>query len=350
MNKATILNKHIEFKKTSVSSLEKIKDIERYIGKFLNSTTKTLEKITENDLAKFINSLDYSISTINNIKVYLKVFIKWYYPDWSSRFRNLDKLCRNQKPSRTYEPEDMISLKDFKKIVEGEKDLMFKVFWMVFFFGGFRPSECCRLKWENIYFEKEGVIIKLHTTKNNKDFYKSLPPEAEVLLKQWKEYNQSIFLFPSQINEGDCIKARSVCARLKRLSKRTLNRDVVPYALRHSVATILYQDDNRKDDDTAKQLGHNKSMKETYMNLDEGKIKARARMIWVKPDKLPPEKKHELELKIENLNQELGGVKLILNKICSGEIDISNPIKVSFDSEEEVIPLLIDNKLKYRKK
>lgn len=288
MNKITALKNHLEFKKTSVSSDDKLKDIERYLGRFLNSTNKSLNNLKEEDVVKFINSLDYKIRTINDIKVYIKVFIKWYYPDWSSRFRNLDRICKMQKPSRAYNPEDLVNLKDVEKLIKGEPDLMYKVYWGLFFFGGFRPSECAGLLWNQVLFESEGVIIKVHSTKTNKDFIKSLPKEIEHLLKEWRKYNQaSEFVFPSSIIKNSPIKARGICGRLKRLSKKVLGREVVPYAMRHGFATIKYNDKELKkkglsDDDIAQQLGHSKTMKSVYMNLSEEDIKANARMLWIK--------------------------------------------------------------------
>lgn len=305
--KLTTLEKHIEFKKTSVSSDEKIKDIRRYLTLFLKSTRKSLDKFREEDLTKFINSLSqkYSIRTINDIKVYIKVFIKWYYPDWSSRFRNLDRLCKTQKPFKAYQPEQMLKFEDVDKLVDAEKDLMYKVYWLVFFYGGFRPSECAGLKWNQIYFEPKGVIIKLHTTKTNNDFYKSLPKKAGYLLKEWKKENKSDLVFPSPMKKNQSIKARSICGRLKRLSKKTFGYSVVPYTLRHSFATILYQDNKRKDDDTANQLGHSKSMKKTYLNLNEDELKERARSLWETAKKLKPEEREELEKQISELNEKI---------------------------------------------
>lgn len=294
MSKDTILKNHIDFKKTSVTTKDKLKDIERYIKKFIYSSKKPLNKFTEEDLVKFLNSLDYSIGTMNGLKAHIKAFIKWYYKDYSSRFRNLDRLCRQQRAPKTYEPEEMLSLDEVKKLVSGEPDLMYKVYWNVFFYGGFRPSEALSLKWDNIFFEKDGVIIKIHTTKTKKDFYKSLPKEVEHLLKEWKQYNHSEWLFPSPQSKSH-IKARSICARLKRLSKKTLGKEVVPYQLRHSIATIKYNDDSIPDDDVANHMGHTKSMKQKYVHLDEDKIKARARKLWIKTKPLTPEERDELD-------------------------------------------------------
>ena len=52
----------------------------------------------------------YKINTSNAIKsAYLKNFIKWYFEDWSSRFRNLDVICSTEKAEQTYKPDDMIT-------------------------------------------------------------------------------------------------------------------------------------------------------------------------------------------------------------------------------------------------
>jgi integrase len=327
MDKSHVIDKHLEFKRISIKNEPKLKDIKRMLERFVNSSKKPLNKFNEEDLIKFINSLTkkYSIRTINDTKVYLKVFIKWYYSDFSSRFRNLDKLCKMQQPSKAYTPEQMVSFEEVKKLVANENDLMYKVFWLVFFYGGFRPSECAGLRWDQVYFEKEGVIIKLHTTKTNKDFYKSLPPEAEHLLKEWKQYNHSELLFPSPLKENQPIRARSICGRLKRLSKKTLGYEVVPYAMRHSIATILYKDDLRKDDITAHQLGHNKSMKAVYMNLNSEEIKAKARNLWIKTKPLTADERNELE----KLKTEVSNLKQNMNKEIIEQV--KKVIKLTFE-------------------
>lgn len=288
----------MEFKKTSVKAKSKLQDTERYLSMFLNSSKKPLEKFTEQDIIKFLNSLEYSIGTINGIKNYIKSFLKYSLVDWSARFRNLEKICRTQQAPKTYTPDQMLNFVDVEKIIKTDDNLMWKNYWRVFFFGGFRPSEACNLRWEQVFFEPDGVIIKLRTTKTGKDFMKSLPKEAEHNLKELKSQTTSEFLFPSIIT-GKPIKARTVCARLKRISKKALGQEVVPYQLRHSIATILYADDTKKDDDVARQLGHTKNMRDTYKNMNGEQIKQKARSLWGKP--LTPEKRTELEKELADL-------------------------------------------------
>lgn len=305
MSKDTILKKHLDFKRTSVSYDPKIKDIERALKKFLDISKKPFSKFTEEEINKFINTTDVAIRTMNDYKSYIKVFIKWYFPDWSSRFRNLDRICKQQKPPRTYEPEQMLSYEEIERIVKTENDLMWKVYWLTLFYGGFRPTEACKLKWNQVFFENKGVIIKLHATKTGKDFYKSLPEEAEQLLKELKKNSNSEFIFPSPANKEKPIDRHSVWSKLKYLSKRAIGREVNPYCLRHSVATLLYSNDKFKDDDIAQQMGHSKDMRETYKNMSVDKIKEKARELWVKTKDLTPTEREKLEKEIEEQKKKI---------------------------------------------
>jgi integrase len=339
----TVLDKHIEFKKTSVKSKEKIKDIRRYLGKFLKFVNKPMNKIEEEDIIKFLNSLEFSIGTINDIKTYIKVFVKWYYPDWSAKFRNLDRICKMQKPPQTYTAERMIKYEDIEKIVQTENNLQWKTYWLTLFYGGFRPSEASRLKWEEIFFEPEGVIIKVRTTKTNKDFIKALPKEAEQMLKELKQQSSSHLVFPSPLKPNSPLTTRAICQRLKRVSKKAIDKEVTPYLLRHSIATILYNDDSRPDDDVASQLGHNKSMKKTYQHLNYDEIKTRARKLWVKT-KLSKTERDEFEQMKRDLSELKNQTTLVLRRILNGDSKIKESLKYfeiedNFDLNKKAKPM-----------
>lgn len=318
MDKGQILKDYLEFKKLKVKSETKIKDIERDINRFLEFSDKPLEEFSEKDLINYLNSLKFKKRTINGIKAYLKNFIKWRFEDYSIRFRNLDNICKGETPTeeeKPYQPEQMLTKKDVEKLVKGEKDLLYKVFWLVFFYGAFRPITALSLTWDNILFEKKGIIIKAYSPKNKKTFYKTLPTEAEQYLIEWRKKNESNWLFPSPVNDGH-LHVKSMYHKLRRLSVKVLGRRVNPYMLRHSIATILYNDDTKKDDDVANQLEHTKNMKDTYLNLDETKKKARARKMYLKVPKITKEEKDELvQLRkdFEKLRED--NFKLIHNEI-----------------------------------
>lgn len=305
MSKADILRDYIEYKKTNINSERRLIDIERYIRKFINFKRKPLNKYEENDLIKFINNMKdkFTTNSINTYKALLKNFIKWYYEDYPKRFRNLEKLCRTQKAEKSYSPEEMLKEEDIKKLVSGEKELMWKIYWLVYFYGGFRPSEVCVLKWKDFSFEDDITIIKVHINKTKKTFYKSLPNDVTQLLKQWRELNQNEYVFPSPFNQAKPIGRKTPYFRVVNLSQRVLGRKIKLYSIRHSFGTKFYNDDSLKEDNVANQMGHHKSMKETYLNLNEEQLKANAKKIYAKPKELSPEKRHKLEQDFENLKK-----------------------------------------------
>lgn len=328
MSKEQTLKDYIAFKKTSIKSEKKIKDVEREINRFLNSSNKKLEGFKEKEIIDYLNSLNFKKRSMNDIKVGIKNFIKWKYTnflsdertrekhkDWILNFPNLDKICKSEKitdDDKPYLPKQMLTKKEVEKLVNGETDLMWKNFWLMYFYGGFRPVTILALTWDMILFEKKGIIIEAYSPKNQKTYYKSLPKHVEEYLTNWKTKNDSKWLFPSPVNDGH-LHFKSMAKRLANLSIRVLGKHVNPYMLRHSIGTILYNDDNLKDDDVANQMEHNKSMKATYLNLKPDQKKARARKMYLKAPKLSKEKQEELEKEVEIIKKQLKVTMNFLN-------------------------------------
>ncbi len=305
MKNEKVLNDYLSYKRTSVKTENKIKDIKRYIELLLNSFPKSLQAVKEKDLVDFLNEMSkkYETGGLNGLKAYIKNFIKWHYEDWSSRFRNLDKLCRSEKADRTYNPKDMLSKEEVEKIVQGEPILKWKAYFMVLFYGGFRPGEVCSLKWSQIDFNKDdGAYISIFSQKNKEHFNKFIPSHVAKYLKLIQT-NDSEWVFPSskKHRKDQPIKEKAGYVRLVKLSQKVLGKPVNPYCLRHSIATILYDDDDINDEDVANHMGHTKNMKKTYSNLSESRLKERAKKVWIKAEDLPEKKKHELETRIEKL-------------------------------------------------
>ena len=297
-----VLNDYMTFRAIDCKNTDAISNYRRYIGRFLNT-----KEINEKYLTSYINKLsnDFSQTTLNVIKPLLKNFIKWQFPDYSLKFRNLDKLCKTKRAKNTYSADDMLSMEEFKKIMKEEKDLFWKVFWAVYFYGGFRPIDCIRLKKEMFNFEDDGmIIIKTFIGKNQKEFYKSLPKELTPLIEKWFSINPSDWVFASP--EGDKpIHEKTPHKRLERISLKALGKKVNPYILRHSFATIKYNEDGLSDDIVADQLGHNKSMKDTYFNLDDTQKKARAKKVWTNKKEMPKEEKDKMQKQIDFLTSKI---------------------------------------------
>ncbi len=350
--KEKVLLDYLEYKKVTAHTEQKIKAYKYFLGMFLNSTKKNLKDITEKDLINFLNvkSKHYSIGSMNEIKIMLKSFIYWYYEDYPTRFRNIRKLCKWEKRERTYSPEQMLSKKDIEKLVQAENEPRWKAFWLLFFYGGFRPKEVCDLEWKDVLFAKEGAYIKVYVKKNGKSFEKFVPENVSFYLKKLQD-NNSKYVFPTKrtkkhgVSVGDKPQTRSgVYQRLIPLAKKTLNKHINPYILRHSIATILYNRDDLKDDDVAQQMGHSKEMRHTYKNLSVEQLRERMKKIYIKPE-LTPEEKDEIEsvktilktLLIGNIKEKYLYPKTKLNQQQLQDMPIEELAKLQINSKKEAI-------------
>lgn len=311
--KQEALKRYLDYKDTSVNSKSKKDGYRYFISMFLQNSKKKLSEYQESDIIDFVNksSKKYSVGSMNEIKWMLKSFVCWHYDDFPKRFRNLDRILKQQKKEKTYSPEQMLTKEDIQKLVQEEPEKRWKAFFLLYFYGGFRPKEVCELKWKDITFDSDGCYIKSFSKKNHREFQKFVPEDVAYYLGKI-QFNNSEYVFPTKrtkkqgIPVGDMPMTRSgVYQHLVPLAKRVLNKHINPYILRHSIATILYNRDDLKDDDVAQQMGHSKAMKLTYNNLSIEKIRERMKKIYIKPEDLPPEKKLEYEKRIEQLEKDM---------------------------------------------
>lgn len=318
-DKKEVLENYLEYKKLKVNNLEKLRDITFHLKRFFKSAKKDLKDIKEEDLIQHLNKIkdEYATPTLNIIKSYLKNFIKWNYLDWSSRFRNLDSICRSEKFETSYTSEDMISEEDFAKLIRGEKDIFWKAFLSIHFYGACRTSEICKLKWIDFDFTDMdgGSFFNVYSKKNKRTFLKYLPQEATYFVNQLKN-NGSEFIF---YRNNKLLDRKAGYFHITQLSKKVLMKQIDLSTLRHSIATINYGKDNVKDEIIALQMGHSKSMKHNYTHNDKEKLKANAKKIYV--GELPQEKKHALEQRIDVLE------KAITELLKEEKLDISKEFK-----------------------
>lgn len=317
--KQKALSNYLDYKRTAVKAESKINNYNYFISLFLSDSKSRLDNYGEQEIIDFLNhsSKKYSVGTINEVKWMLKSFICWYYEDYSKKFRNLDRILKLQKKEKTYSPEQMLTKEDIQKLVQEEGEIRWKAFFLLYFYGGFRPKEVCELQWKDITFDKEGAYVKIISNKNHKEFQKYIPEDVCFYLRKIQN-NNSNYIFPTKRTKmrssskgvllpvGDKPMTRSgVYQHLLPLAKKVLGKHVNPYILRHSIATILYNRDDLKDDLVASQLGHSKAMKETYNNLSLVKIREKMKKIYIQAEDLPVEKKHELEVEISQLKNKM---------------------------------------------
>jgi len=304
-DKRKILKEYIAFRSLKNKTVGGLRDIEFHINKFLKHSKKPLKKFDEAMLTKYVQKVNekYKTNMANTVKAsFLKNFIKWYYEDWSSKFRNLDVICSTEKSAPTYHPEDMLTEEDVKKLIQDEDNTFWKAYFLTLFYGGCRPVEVVNLKWDNVEFTDDGAYITIYSKKNKETFIKFIPSDVVFYLKKLKDNNSEyIFINPRSKKP---IGVKGAYWKLRQMSKKTFGKEINLYILRHSIATIIYNKDGLKDDDVARQMGHTKSMRSIYVHNDKKKLKENAKRIYFIPEDLPPEKKHKLEIEIEKLKSE----------------------------------------------
>lgn len=149
--------------------------------------------------------------------------------------------------------ERLISAEEEKLILANAGPTLRDVFLLIFD-TGMRPSEACRLRWEDVDFVR-GVILVVRG--KSKQARRHLPMSSRLLemLKERAKLDSEV-LFPSQ--RGISIQASSVGDSFRDLRRSLgISEDVVLYCARHTFATD-FMDQTGDLSKTQKTLGHNK--------------------------------------------------------------------------------------------
>lgn len=307
-SKEQVLEDYLQYRRLR-NHTDAINDIKFHINNFLISTKTPLEDFDDKVLMDYLDTLKekYSTNMLNQIKSsYLKNFIKWYFIDWSGRFRNLDRILKTEKAGASYKAEDMLNEDEFKKLIQGEESHFWKAYFMTQFYGACRPIEVCNLKWVDIEFTDDGAYITIFSNKNKNSFIKFIPQDVAFYIKELQS-NGSEYIFYNKTTKKP-LTQKGAYWKIRELSKRVLGKQIHLYTLRHSIATILYNKENVKDDDIAKQMGHTKSMKGKYVHNDKTKLKEIAKKIYVKAE-LTPKQKVDYEKRIAELESKMSLAK-----------------------------------------
>ena len=348
--KQDTLTQYLEFRALKNHSKNGMEDIEHHISKFINHSDKPLDEFNERMLIDYVNKVnqEYKINTANTIKSsFLKNFLKWYFEDWSARFRNINVVCKTEIPDPTYDDKDMLTEEDVKKLVAEEDSTFWKAYFLTLFYGGCRPIEVCNLKWESIEWENDGCFFTIYSKKNKKNFLKFVPSDVSFYLEKLKDNGSEYVFFNTKNNKP--ITRRGAYWKLRQMSERVLGKKINLYILRHSIATINYgkigKDNGIEELDVARQMGHSKSMRNTYEHKDRTHIKENAKKIYFKPDDLPKEKKAELEKRIEEQAEQLEKMNSKYDKLVEM---IEAQAKDNFQTHLEELKKLSPGDLKKR--
>lgn len=303
------IEEYLTYRKArGLNSLEKLKDVKREIIQLRYIFGKNFKKITlkeYRELLSLVNSSYLTNSSKNQIKVDLKNFLKFLFPDWSMKFYGFEDIkLDNERNEEKINSHTIFSRKDVENLISHEPKLFWKTFLILQYEGGLRTIEVRTLEWEKIRFNVDGDIseIGVYSTKTGKgrsvfvkqatNFLMRLKEEQEI------EGTKGIYVFNSRKNKNQPVNKAMVSVWFRRLSKRVLGREGWSYLFRHSRATELYRlaEDNKISKDIAiKFLGHSKDMSNTYTHLDKEDVKKMLKNQVYKEQELTKEERREME-------------------------------------------------------
>lgn len=322
----------LEYCKISAGEL-KLKDIRANIVQFRDIAEKDFETIELKDIHHYLKLLKDSgrkAWTVQGMKIHVKRFLRWKFKDWSLRFNNFEDFKLLKTKHDKIEPEALFTEQEAESLIRAADSLRDKAMLCLFIESGCRPQELRDLKWENVKFQDEDLTeIKFHSTKTgeSRKFYCKA---STVHLKRWmQEYcfpnrTQKDFVFPAPRNREHNLSRNMVNSWFARLGKKAgITKKIYPYLARHSKATQLYN--NPQTNPTAhKALGHSQMMSKTYQHTSDDEVKeALLKLYNIK--EISPEKKHQLELDIDNLKE---FVSILMEEKINGKQDLSRTVKL----------------------
>ena len=293
--------------------------------RFLTMINKKINKVSLEDLQNFLRLLkesNFSDYMKNDVKGYVQRFLRWHFKDWSERFNNFEDIKYVSEPQRAKQitPEDVLSKEDIEKLIKEEKDVFWKAFIIVQYQGALRTQETRTLMWDMINMEDSDVYwlnVKSKKNKNAQEKERPAPPleqQAIYFLNELKkEQNitnkKSLYVFPSKHDLNAPISSATTNMWFRRLTKKVLGRSVTNYLLRHSKGEELHKlvrEGKLSKENATLMMGHSEKMfDKTYSHTNKRELLKLLKKQVLNVDYIAPEKKHELELKIEEMQKQL---------------------------------------------
>lgn len=319
-----VYNQYLDFVSAKGCGETKLIQYRNYFLQFIDILEKPLNKIKKSDVETFgsiVNKSNKATPTKNQIKMTIKRFLKWYYKD--TELLDCLKSCKVLVNREKINKSTLLTPREIEAIFRTADNFRDQCILSLFEESAGRPEELRLLTFDRVSFENKTITLYSHKTKQSR----TIPIENSIdRLEIWKK-NYSFpnvqpddYIFPSPKDRTKPISQSFVTHLIKNLAKKAgIKRIITPYTYRHTKLTNLY---NQGVGDLIhkKYAGHSPDSKMTsiYVAMDDEDMLDAVRKLY-KQD-LPPEKKGELEEKIERLWQEN-------KKMAKGFVYILNELK-----------------------
>lgn len=291
-------------KKCSITAGEKkVIHIKKLILQLFDVTQKPLTQQTKKEIDSFLvllNKSNKSYWTKDEIKVYVKQFLLWYYKDLELIENIKSESKKGLNPQIT--ENNLINEKDVEKMLRFASGFKDKAYLLLSFWSGARPQELLNIKWKDIKFEDKYADITLYSNKTEQSRTFPVVDETMKALWEWKQHysftdvQPKDYVFVSRWRDKAMTTA-GLNKILRKMAKASgIGKDVWTYLLRHSRATRLYEELPQQI--VEKLMGH-KNMAGVYAHISSKKAREEMLNKIYKVEDLTPQDKNRIK-ELEN--------------------------------------------------
>jgi len=344
-NDREVLNDFL--KKCSITAGEKkVLHIKKLILQLTDVTQLPLTKQNKESVDSYLSLLsksDKSYWTKDELRVYIKQFLLWYYKDFVMVENIKSESKKGLNPQKVTE-NNLVTEKDVEKMLRFAENYKDTCYLLLAFQTGARPQELLNLRWSDVKFEEKYADITLYSNKTKESRTFPVVDKTMSSLWDWKQHysysdvSPKDFIFVSRWRNRAMTTAGLNKMLRKMATASGIGKDVWSYLLRHTRATRLYEELPQQI--VEKLMGH-KNMAGVYAHISSKKAREEMLNKIYKIEEMPEQKKHELELEITDLRKELTQAVRGLNlhsEFLMGEITKPQLLK----KLREIIPFVED--------
>lgn len=218
------------------------------LKKIALSLNKDFDKVTKEDLVRFVRDIelndDYSDWTKRDFKVTLKKFYKWLKGNGEEYPPEVKWIKTGKKLNNNKLPEELITLEEVKAMADASVNLRDRAIILTLYESAARAGELLNMKIKDVVFDNYGALIMLNgkTGMRRIRLIASVPALSEWLsIHPFKDDKEAwLWLGSSTLNRNERLSYAGLVKLLKELAKRAnVNKPVNPHNFRHSRATEL---------------------------------------------------------------------------------------------------------------
>lgn len=191
------------------------------------------------DFIQHLNDRGLAPCTVNNYLSHLKMFFFYMMDDdliSSNPVLNRYYVKESQRLPRPMAPEDIAK---FLNYLKGKP---YEVIFLLMLYSGLRVSEACQIKWGDINWETQQIIIRNGKGAVDRVIYFDNRVKRHLQEQEKRRCFGNSYCFPSSMKgEGENLGSCTIRWRMKRYLKAcSLDRKgYSPHSLRHSFATNM---------------------------------------------------------------------------------------------------------------